>query len=139
MGAVTHLPRLIRRRSRVRALVSLRSRAIANDTRIVQYMGQLVSQAEAQAGRREQQLLSRQGACRSSGRQRRVGRAGGAGVRRRRRAHYINHACHPKGVTSTAARSECVRLRANQNRRRADLPQHTEIVPLPPGVPADIL
>jgi SET domain-containing protein len=86
---VSELPRLLRRRSPISGWGVYATHPIAKDTRIVEYKGQLVSQAEG--WRREQRYLPRHRIwifniderwCRDA--------AFGGNI-----ARYVNHACHP--------------------------------------------
>jgi len=82
-------PRLIRRRSPISGWGVYTASPIAEDTPIVEYKGQLVSQAEA--WRREQRYLPRQRIWIFDINTRWARDAGlGGNI-----ARYINHACHP--------------------------------------------
>jgi hypothetical protein len=82
-------PRLVRRRSAIAGWGVYAGEAIAEDTRIVEYKGELISQAEA--WRREQRYLPRHRIWIFTIDGRRARDAGiGGNV-----ARYINHACHP--------------------------------------------
>jgi SET domain-containing protein len=86
---VPGLPRLIRRRSPISGWGVYAGEAIAADSRIAEYKGELVSQAEA--WRRELRYLSRQRIWifNINHRWARDAAVGG------NIARYINHACHP--------------------------------------------
>jgi SET domain-containing protein len=83
------LARVVRRRSAISGWGVYAAEAIAEDTRIVEYKGELVSQAEA--GRRELRYLPRQRIWifTINGRWARDAGIGG------NIARYINHACRP--------------------------------------------
>ena len=83
------LPRIVRRRSAIAGWGVYAGQAIAEDTRIVEYKGELVSQAEA--WRREQRYLPRQRIWlfNVDARWARDAAFGG------NIARYINHACNP--------------------------------------------
>jgi SET domain-containing protein len=86
---VSDLPRLVRRRSAISGWGVYAAHPIAEDTKIVEYKGQLVSQAEA--WRREQRYLPRQRIWLFTIDDRRARDAAiGGNI-----ARYINHACHP--------------------------------------------
>ena len=83
------LPKLVRRRSRISGWGVYAGQPIAEDTRIVEYKGELVSQAEG--WRREQRYLPRQRIWIFNINDRWVRDAAvGGNV-----ARYINHACRP--------------------------------------------
>jgi SET domain-containing protein len=83
------LPRIVRRRSSISGWGVYATHPIAEDTRIVEYKGELVSQAEA--WRREQRYLPRQRIWIFTINARWARDAGvGGNV-----ARYINHACRP--------------------------------------------
>ena len=86
---MTRLPRLIRRRSKIAGAGVFAGEPIAKDTRIVEYKGELVSQAEA--WRREQRYLPRRRIWifNVNARWARDAAFGG------NIARYINHACRP--------------------------------------------
>jgi SET domain-containing protein len=83
------LPRVIRRRSAISGWGVYAAQPIAKETRIIEYKGQLVPQAEA--ARREQRYLPRQRIWifTINGRWARDAAIGGNAAR------YINHACRP--------------------------------------------
>ncbi len=83
------LPRLVRRRSRISGWGVYAAHAIEKDTRIVQYKGELISQAEA--WRRESRYLPRHRIWIFiiNARRSRDAAVGG------NIARYINHSCHP--------------------------------------------
>ena len=86
---MTDLPRLVRRRSRISGWGVYAAQPIARNTRIVEYKGQLVAQAEA--WRREQRYLPRHRIWIFNVNTRWARDAAfGGNV-----ARYINHACHP--------------------------------------------
>jgi uncharacterized protein len=86
---VTRLPRLLRRRSAISGWGVYAAEPITKDARIVEYKGQLVSQAEG--GRRERRYLPRKRIWIFTVNTRWVRDAGVGG----NIARYINHACHP--------------------------------------------
>ena len=86
---MTRLPRLLRRRSPISGWGVYASEPITKDARIVEYKGQLVSQAEG--GRRERRYLPRQRIWIFTVNSRWVRDAAFGG----NIARYINHACHP--------------------------------------------
>jgi SET domain-containing protein len=83
------LPRLVRRRSPISGWGVYAAQPIAEDTRIVEYKGELVSQAEG--WRREQRYLPRQRIWIFNVNDRWVRDAAYGG----NIARYINHACGP--------------------------------------------
>jgi uncharacterized protein len=86
---MTRLPRLLRRRSAISGWGVYAAQPITKDARIVEYKGQLVSQAEG--GRRERRYLPRHRIWIFTINTRWVRDAGiGGNI-----ARYINHACHP--------------------------------------------
>lgn len=89
LTAVPHLPRLVRRRSDISGWGVYAGETIEEDTRIVEYKGELVSQAEA--WRRELRYLPRQRIWifTINTRWARDAAVGG------NIARYINHACRP--------------------------------------------
>lgn len=86
---MTPLPRLVRRRSTIAGWGVFAGQPIAEDTRIVEYKGQLISEAEIL--RREQRYLPRRRIWIFNINER-CGRdaAHGGNI-----ARYINHACRP--------------------------------------------
>lgn len=86
---MAELPRIVRRPSGISGWGVYAAQAIAEDTRIVEYKGQLISQAEA--WRREQRYLPRQRIWIFTIDDRRARDAGVGG----NIARYINHACSP--------------------------------------------
>jgi SET domain-containing protein len=86
---VTELPRLTRRRSPISGWGVYAAQLIERDTRIVDYKGELVSQAEG--WRRELRYLPRQRIWIFNINQRWARDAAVGG----NIARYINHACHP--------------------------------------------
>ena len=86
---MTDLPRLVRRRSRISGWGVYAAHPIASDTRIVEYKGQLVTQADA--WRREQRYLPRHRIWIFNVNSRWARDAAFGG----NIARYINHACHP--------------------------------------------
>jgi SET domain-containing protein len=86
---VTNLPRVVSRRSAISGRGVYAAQAIAEDARIVEYKGQLISQAEA--WRREQRYLPRQRIWIFTINSRWARDAGVGG----NIARYINHACGP--------------------------------------------
>lgn len=96
---VTDLPRLSRRRSAISGWGVYAAQPIAKDARIVEYKGELVSQAEG--WRREQRYLARQRIWIFNINQRWVRDAAiGGNI-----ARYINHACHPNCYVDIVGRS----------------------------------
>lgn len=89
MRRVTGLPRVVRRRSDISGWGVYAAQDIAEDTRIVEYKGELISQAEGWS--RESRYLPRQRIWlfTINGRWARDAAVGG------NIARYINHACHP--------------------------------------------
>ena len=85
----SHRPRLVRRRSPISGWGVYAADSITRDTHIVEYKGQLVSQAEA--WRRELRYLPRQRIWIFDVNTRWARDAGSGG----NIARYINHACHP--------------------------------------------
>jgi SET domain-containing protein len=90
---VTDLPRLVRRRSAISGWGVYAGQTIEEDTRIVEYKGQLVSQAEA--WRREQRYLPRQRIW-IFNINRRWARDAAVGGNI---ARYVNHSCSPNCYT----------------------------------------
>jgi uncharacterized protein len=86
---VNHLPRVIRRRSRISGWGVYAAQPIEEDTKIVEYKGELISQAEA--WRRELRYLSRRRIWLFNINTRWARDAAiGGNISR-----YINHACRP--------------------------------------------
>ena len=84
-----HLPKIVRRRSRISGWGVYAAQPIAKDARIVEYKGQLIPQAEA--WRREQRYLRRHRIWLFNVNSRWARDAAfGGNV-----ARYVNHACHP--------------------------------------------
>jgi uncharacterized protein len=90
---VTELPRLVRRRSAISGWGVYAGQTIEEDTRIVEYKGQLVSQAEG--WRREERYLPRHRIWIFTVNDRLVRDAAVGG----NIARYINHACDPNCYT----------------------------------------
>ncbi len=89
MALVTELPRIVRRRSGISGWGVYAAQSIDEDTKIVEYKGQLVSQAEA--WRRESRYLPRQRIWLFTINSRWARDAAfGGNV-----ARYLNHACDP--------------------------------------------
>jgi uncharacterized protein len=86
---VPDLPRLVRRRSAISGWGVYAAQAIEEDTRIVEYKGELVSQAEAY--RRELRYLPRHRIWLFTINTRWARDAAVGG----NIARYVNHACHP--------------------------------------------
>jgi uncharacterized protein len=86
---VTRLPRLVRRHSRISGWGVFAGETIEEDTRIVQYKGELITQA--QAWRREQGYLRRHRIWIFTVNERWARDAAYGG----NIARYINHACRP--------------------------------------------
>ena len=93
------LPRLVRRRSPISGWGVYAAQAIAEDTRIVDYKGELVSQAEG--WRREQRYLPRQRIWIFNVNERWVRDAAYGG----NIARYINHACRPNCFVDVVGRT----------------------------------
>jgi SET domain-containing protein len=95
---VSDLPRLVRRRSAISGWGVYAARPIPEDTRIVEYKGALIPQAEA--WRREQRYLPRHRIWifTIDGRWARDAGVGG------NIARYINHACRPNCYVDIAGR-----------------------------------
>ena len=96
---VTDLPRLVRRRSPISGWGVYADQAIAEDTRIVEYKGELVSQAEG--WRRETRYLPRQRIWIFTVNDRFVRDAAVGG----NIARYVNHACSPNCYIDVVKRS----------------------------------
>ena len=86
---VIHRPRLVRRYSTISGWGVFAGQPIPKDTRIVEYKGELISQAEA--ARREARYLPRERIWIFTIDDRHARDAGVGG----NLARYINHACHP--------------------------------------------
>ena len=96
---MTDLPRLLRRRSPISGWGVYATHPIDEDTRIVEYKGELVSQAEG--WRREQRYLPRQRIWIFNVNERWVRDAAfGGNV-----ARYINHACRPNCYVDVVGRT----------------------------------
>jgi SET domain-containing protein len=96
---LTDLPRLVRRHSAIAGWGVYAGQAIEEDTRVVEYKGELVSQAEG--WRREQRYLPRQRIWIFNINQRWVRDAAvGGNV-----ARYINHSCRPNCYTEIDGRT----------------------------------
>jgi hypothetical protein len=96
---LTELPRLVRRHSAIAGWGVYAGEAIEEDTRIVEYKGELISQAEG--WRREQRYLPRQRIWIFNINQRWVRDAAVGG----NIARYINHACRPNCYTEIDGRT----------------------------------
>jgi SET domain-containing protein len=109
---VTHLPPVVRRRSGISGWGVYARQAIAEDTRIVEYKGQLVTQAEA--WRRERRYLPRQRIWifNIDDRWARDAAFGGNVAR------YINHACRPNCYVDIIGRH--IWIIASRNIRRGE-------------------
>jgi SET domain-containing protein len=99
MSSVTELPRLVRRRSGISGWGVYAGQSIEEDTRIVEYKGELVSQAEG--WRRERRYLPRKRIWIFNINERWVRDAGVGG----NIARYINHACRPNCHTDIIGRT----------------------------------
>jgi len=99
MTSVNVLPRIARHRSAIAGWGVYAGQTIEEDTRIIEYKGQLVSQAEA--WKREQRYLPRQRIWlfNISDRWARDAAFGG------NIARYINHSCRPNCYTDVVGRS----------------------------------
>ncbi len=93
------LPRLVRRRSPISGWGVYAAQPIAEDTHIVEYKGELVSQAEG--WRREQRYLPRQRIWIFNVNERWVRDAAYGG----NIARYINHACRPNCYVDVIGRT----------------------------------
>jgi SET domain-containing protein len=111
---LTELPRLARRHSAIAGWGVYADQTIEEDTRIVQYKGELVSQAEG--WRREQRYLPRQRIWIFNINQRWVRDAAVGG----NIARYINHACRPNCYTEIEGRTIWV-LAARRIRKGEEL------------------
>ena len=96
---MTELPRLVRRRSGISGWGVYAGQTIEEDTRIVEYKGQLVSQAEG--WRREGRYLPRHRIWIFTVNDRWVRDAAVGG----NIARYINHACNPNCYTDVVGRT----------------------------------
>ena len=96
-------PRLVRRRSRIEGFGVFAGEAIAKGVRIVEYKGELISQAEG--GRRETRYLPRGRIWIFNVNRRWVRDAGVGG----NIARYINHACHPNCAVKIDGRTIWIR------------------------------
>jgi uncharacterized protein len=96
---VIELPRLVRRRSAISGWGVYATHPIEEDTRIVEYKGQLVSQAEA--WRREQRYLPRHRIWIFNINDRWARDAAFGG----NIARYINHACRPNCYADVVGRT----------------------------------
>jgi SET domain-containing protein len=96
---LTELPRLVRRHSAIAGWGVYAGEAIEEDTRVVEYKGELISQAEG--WRREQRYLPRQRIWIFNINQRWVRDAAVGG----NIARYINHACRPNCYTEIDGRT----------------------------------
>jgi SET domain-containing protein len=96
---VTDLPRLVRRRSGISGWGVYAAQPIEPETRIVEYKGELVSQAEA--WRREQRYLPRQRIWLFTVNTRWARDAAVGG----NIARYINHACRPNCYVDVVGRT----------------------------------
>ena len=109
---MTDLPRVTRRRSAISGWGVYAGQAIAEDTKIVEYKGQLVSQAEA--WRREQRYLPRQRIWIFTINTRWARDAAfGGNV-----ARYINHACRPNCYVDIEGRH--IWIRASRDIRKGE-------------------
>jgi uncharacterized protein len=95
---VTALPRIVRRQSRIAGWGVYAAQPIAEDTRIAEYKGELISQAEG--WRREQRYLPRQRIWIFNINERWARDAAVGG----NIARYINHACRPNCYVDIAGR-----------------------------------
>jgi SET domain-containing protein len=93
------LPRIVRRQSSIAGWGVYAAQPIAEDTRIAEYKGELISQAEA--WRREQRYLRRRRIWlfNINGRWARDAAVGGNVAR------YINHSCRPNCYTDIVGRT----------------------------------
>jgi SET domain-containing protein len=109
---VADLPRLVRRRSAISGWGVYAGQTIEEDTRIVQYKGELVSQAEG--SRREDRYLPRQRIWIFNINSRWVRDAAiGGNI-----ARYINHACEPNCYVDIV--SHTIWIRASRRIRRGE-------------------
>jgi SET domain-containing protein len=100
---VSELPRIVRRRSSISGWGVYADQTIEEDTRIVEYKGELVSQAEA--AKREERYLSRNRIWIFivNARWARDGAYGGDIAR------YVNHSCKPNCYTEVKGHTVWVR------------------------------
>ena len=114
MCSLMELPHLVRKRSAISGWGVYAGQAIEEDARIVEYKGQLVSQAEG--WRREQRYLPRKRIWifNISDRWARDAAVGGNVAR------YINHACRPNCYTDVVGRTIWV-LAARRIRKGEEL------------------
>ncbi len=113
---MTALPRLVRRRSPISGWGVYADQPIAEDTRIVEYKGELVSQAEG--WRREKRYLPRQRIWIFTVNDRWVRDAAVGG----NIARYINHACSPNCYVDVVKPDDLdSRLAPDPQGRRVDL------------------
>lgn len=96
---MNQLPRVVRRRSPISGWGVYAAQSIAEDTRIVEYKGELVSQAEG--WRREQRYLPRHRIWIFNVNDRWVRDAAYGG----NIARYINHACRPNCYVDVVGRT----------------------------------
>ena len=107
-----HLPRVVRRRSAISGWGVYAGQPIEEDTHIVEYKGQLVSQAEA--WRREHRYLPRQRIWIFTINTRWARDAGiGGNI-----ARYINHACNPNCYVEIEGRT--IWIRASRRIRKGE-------------------
>jgi SET domain-containing protein len=99
MSELMELPRLVRSRSAISGWGVYAGQTIDEDTRIIEYKGELVSQAEG--WRREQRYLPRKRIWIFNINERWVRDAAVGG----NIARYINHACHPNCYTDIVGRT----------------------------------
>ncbi len=111
---MTDLPRLVRRHSSIAGWGVYAGQTIEEDTRIVEYKGQLISQAEG--WRREQRYLPRQRIWIFNLNERWARDAAVGG----NIARYINHACDPNCYTDVVGRTVWV-LAARRIRKGEEL------------------
>jgi uncharacterized protein len=109
---VTPPPRVVRRRSPISGWGVYAGQPIEEDTHIVEYKGQLVSQAEA--WRREQRYLPRQRIWIFTINTRWARDAGIGG----NMARYINHACDPNCYVEIVGRE--IWIRASRKIRKGE-------------------
>ena len=96
---ITELPQLVRKLSPISGWGVYAAQPISKDTRIVEYKGELVSQAEG--WRREQRYLPKQRIWIFNVNERWVRDAAYGG----NIARYINHACHPNCYVDVVGRT----------------------------------